>query len=37
MIAQVGAPLEMGSHVSFDPRNLKELAMFSGGKSHGIL
>jgi hypothetical protein len=37
MIAQVGAPVEMGSHMSFDSRELKELAMFSGRKCHGFL
>ena len=37
MIAQVGAPVEMGSDLSFDSRELKELAMLSGRKSQGIL
>ena len=37
MIAQVGAPVEMGPHMSFDSGEVKELAMLGGRKSHGIL
>ena len=36
MIAQVGAPVEMRSHMSFDLRELKEVAMFGGGECHGF-
>jgi len=36
MIAQVGAPLEMGARLSFDSRDLKEVPMFGGGECQGF-
>jgi len=37
MIPQVGAPVEMSSHLSFDGRHAKKVAVFSGRKGHGLL
>ena len=37
MIAQVGAPVEMSLQKSFNSRELKEFAMFSGRERHGFL
>src|ERR1035441_8667131 len=37
MIAQVGTPVEMSLQKSFNSRELKEFAMFSGRERHGFL
>ena len=36
VITQVGAPVEMGLHMSFNSRELKKLAMFGGRECHGF-
>jgi hypothetical protein len=36
MIANVGAPIEMGLYESLDTRDLKELAVFGGCKRHRL-
>jgi len=36
MITEVGAPVEMGSHISFNFRELKEVAMLSGCVGDGL-
>src|SRR6202140_4910166 len=37
VIAEVGAPVEVGSHISFDSWELKKLAMFCGRECYGFL
>ena len=37
MVPQVGAPLQMRTHMSFNSRELEELPMFGGGEGQGFL
>ena len=36
MVAQIGAPVEMGAGVSLELRDLKEVPMLGGGEGQGL-